>query len=974
MAMNCSDQMEDVARRLKGGSVLGRAKYFEGPTLEDHIIRLQQQYGTFPEPSSEPGDVDRPRRVLKERSSLMAALRSAIMWQLNFPRDNELATSILRNYLNGTTGIRSSTASYQVLLGHDDDGKKIWANFAWGNDQRTNQGDQAVFYESQQEAFAAAIQRSREVHSVGAITVANLRQRFDAVDTSSGGYIPVDRCIPGLVLVWRTNGSRLSIRAEITRDRLKHCRDYFFPTTWTSGPGSDDTENEGMDTDDDLNEVEAHLAEVTMGSPFDTVVVSAQSLAAMPDSEKSRHRFLKSSGFQLPGRPVPIDPYFVGLWLGDGSRRGAIIATGHESETRGFLANFAAELDLHLIYYGGVQYGLVANAGPGRAADLPPTIASGPTAWRPTRRISRQTLYKQRIAAGWRTQVNRKPGEKRFWLPPADSYAADDSMVNVPIVASDKFGIPSGGLADDYEEADVTRSAMSAVTSAITQKRDPPSSPPLPAQPPMQRRKSGRHVIPDSSDADDDSPSLATGSTLLAQPRAQHRKCGHPIIPDSSDDTVPARAALSLDPHPSDASSPHQGTISELLMSDRNTRSLVGPAEVLADADKEHELDILDMFEQPADNMETIDSLDIDDVVFITEPSNEEDTAITLQSGARTYGDLEPAEEDALVDGILGNAEQDNLSSVDPPKAPRKINTLLQALHRLNLTVAKGVTGAAADRKHIPAVYMDNSREVRLALLAGMIDSDGHYAYWVHAITISQAEEWHSRHFWDTVTLAQSLGFTVCTWRRDRTKASPQLEMKICGDIDEIPCLLIRKQPLKRSHAVRSGFGVQKIVRETMDRDYTHFVLDGDQCYLRDDYIILHSGEEHYDPPILQSSSTEIADSEDSSQEIANSLASNSLSTNIWSGVRVSLTSSGHSRFILFGKPITVNYGTDIPNLEQTVKGQKRYLYGPGSILVAHSNHEATTEKELFDAVDGYKTLILHALIENAAEEQPRDA
>lgn len=59
---------------------------------------------------------------------------------------------------------------------------------------------------------------------------------------------------------------------------------------------------------------------------------------------------------------------------------------------------------------------------------------------------------------------------------------------------------------------------------------------------------------------------------------------------------------------------------------------------------------------------------------------------------------------------------------------------------------------------------------------------------------------------------------------------------------------------------------------------------------------------------------------------------------------------------------ITVNYGTDIPNLNKTVEDQKRYLYGPGSILVAHSDHEMLTEDELIDAVDGYRRIILHAL------------
>ena len=58
---------------------------------------------------------------------------------------------------------------------------------------------------------------------------------------------------------------------------------------------------------------------------------------------------------------------------------------------------------------------------------------------------------------------------------------------------------------------------------------------------------------------------------------------------------------------------------------------------------------------------------------------------------------------------------------------------------------------------------------------------------------------------------------------------------------------------------------------------------------------------------------------------------------------------------------ITVNYGTDIPNLSMR-KGVKRYLYGPGSILVAHSDHEALTVGDLEEAVEGYKKLILHSL------------
>ena len=56
---------------------------------------------------------------------------------------------------------------------------------------------------------------------------------------------------------------------------------------------------------------------------------------------------------------------------------------------------------------------------------------------------------------------------------------------------------------------------------------------------------------------------------------------------------------------------------------------------------------------------------------------------------------------------------------------------------------------------------------------------------------------------------------------------------------------------------------------------------------------------------------------------------------------------------------ITVNYGTDIPNLDGD---HKRYLYGPGSILVAHSDHEHLKVSELEQAVKDYQKLILAAL------------
>lgn len=66
---------------------------------------------------------------------------------------------------------------------------------------------------------------------------------------------------------------------------------------------------------------------------------------------------------------------------------------------------------------------------------------------------------------------------------------------------------------------------------------------------------------------------------------------------------------------------------------------------------------------------------------------------------------------------------------------------------------------------------------------------------------------------------------------------------------------------------------------------------------------------------------------------------------------------------------ITVNYGTDVPNLKIHNRADggrvRRYLYGPGSIHVAHGDNEAITLAELEQAVRGYRKLIEAALDRN---------
>lgn len=61
----------------------------------------------------------------------------------------------------------------------------------------------------------------------------------------------------------------------------------------------------------------------------------------------------------------------------------------------------------------------------------------------------------------------------------------------------------------------------------------------------------------------------------------------------------------------------------------------------------------------------------------------------------------------------------------------------------------------------------------------------------------------------------------------------------------------------------------------------------------------------------------------------------------------------------------SVNYGTDVPNLyiHGNENGRvKRYLYGPGTIFVAHGDDEGLAVWEVEEAVRGYRRMIKHAL------------
>lgn len=118
-----------------------------------------------------------------------------------------------------------------------------------------------------------------------------------------------------------------------------------------------------------------------------------------------------------------------------------------------------------------------------------------------------------------------------------------------------------------------------------------------------------------------------------------------------------------------------------------------------------------------------------------------------------------------------------------------KLNPMAQALRGLGVL----------NNKHIPKCYLENSRQARLELLAGIIDTDGHASTGGYDICFKS-----KRLITDIITLARSLGFTVKDARYSpKTCTNAPGGPKQCeayrsyiggGDIHEVPVLLARKK------------------------------------------------------------------------------------------------------------------------------------------------------------------------------------
>ena len=144
--------------------------------------------------------------------------------------------------------------------------------------------------------------------------------------------------------------------------------------------------------------------------------------------------------------------------------------------------------------------------------------------------------------------------------------------------------------------------------------------------------------------------------------------------------------------------------------------------------------------------------------------------------------------------------------------------------------------------KHIPDIYKYNSRDNRLRLLAGLIDSDGYLDN--STFDIIQKSE---KIIDDIIFLARSLGFACYKSRQKKGcyykgeyRENYYYRISISGNTSEIPTLCSRKQAKPRrqiKNVLNTGITVKRLGVD----NYYGFEIDGNSRYLLGDFTVTHN-------------------------------------------------------------------------------------------------------------------------------------
>ena len=175
---------------------------------------------------------------------------------------------------------------------------------------------------------------------------------------------------------------------------------------------------------------------------------------------------------------------------------------------------------------------------------------------------------------------------------------------------------------------------------------------------------------------------------------------------------------------------------------------------------------------------------------------------------------------------------------LSPPGLGLSKNTLMNDLRSYGLLYSyRTHTGSP---KHIPFDYKTNSRQVRLEVLAGLMDSDGSMSNNGFDF-INKSKQLSD----DVAFVARSLGLAAyvkpCKKRSQNGTEGLYWRVSISGDCSEIPTRILRKQCTARQQ-IKSVLvtGIKRIEPVGVG-EYYGFAVDGNHLFLLSDFTVTHN-------------------------------------------------------------------------------------------------------------------------------------
>lgn len=142
--------------------------------------------------------------------------------------------------------------------------------------------------------------------------------------------------------------------------------------------------------------------------------------------------------------------------------------------------------------------------------------------------------------------------------------------------------------------------------------------------------------------------------------------------------------------------------------------------------------------------------------------------------------------------------------------------------------------------KHIPHEYKTANTEMRMQVLAGLLDTDSHMSHNGFDVVLKSEQL-----FDDVLFLARSLGFAAYKTACKKTCANngvtgDYFRMHISGDTDRIPNRIPRRKcspRTQRKNHLRTGITVEPIGVG----DYYGFEISGDRLFMLGDFTVTHN-------------------------------------------------------------------------------------------------------------------------------------